>query len=93
MLTCRYVLIGLSGVELSDRAVALGRLAWLSARHLNSCDREYGRIAQRATQALDQGDCFSLCTSAWTSRLLDQVCSDAAVDDAQHMPHGRGMAC
>ncbi len=45
-----------------------------------------------ASEALNQGDCAGLGALTGKPGLLDQVGSDAAVDDAEHLAHDGRVA-
>src|SRR5690606_26303760 len=54
------------------------------------CAMQVDVKVERAAEALDQGDGTSLGRLTSEPRLLDQVRSDAAVDDAEHPAHDLG---
>ena len=62
-------------------------------RHLCVLAHQVDIQIERAAEPLDQGYCSGLGRLTGKARLIDQMCGNATVDDAQHLTHdGRAAA-
>jgi len=66
------------------------RLRSLHLRHYCLPARQVNIEIERAAESLDQGHSTRLGRGAGHSRLINQMCLDSPVDDAQYLPHDFG---